>query len=364
MNKVISSMLEINQKQMTYYKTANQINFGKRIIPLKMVEHMSFDDWEEFVEEWLDLKTKEYLESERFGGAGDEGRDVVGYVTDKNSVNYIWDCFQCKHYENALRPTQVYKEFGKILYYTFKQEYPIPRKYYFVSPKGCGTSLSKLLQNPVDLKDSVINNWIKYCANEITNVEIKLEGNFLKWVNNFDFSIFSKIHTKVIIKEHSKHSNHLIRFGGGLPEREKLQENDIPQNIQSTEIIYVSQLLSAYGSESKESYLNIEDLSSNDTYNNHFKRARLSFHHAEQLRNFSRDSLPIDTFEDFQNEILNGVVDIVEDHHSNNFIKVKETEKEARKIIISSNPLKDVSIINDRSGICHQLVNDNKIKWM
>ncbi len=348
---------------MTFYKTSHQINFGKRIIPLKMIEHMSFDDWEEFIEEWIDIKKSEYIEAEKFGGAGDKGRDVVGYVSDKNKPNYTWDCFQCKHYENALRPAQVLKEFIKILYYSFKSEYPIPRKYYFVSPKGCGTSLSKLLQNPTELKDAIIKNWDKHCAIDVTKGGIKLEGEFLKWVNNFDFSIFTKIHTKNILKEHINHPNHIIRFGGGLPEREKLDSSTIPSDIQKSETTYVNQLLSAYGSESKEIYKNIGELASKEVYNNHFSRARISFHHAEQLRNFSRDSLPIDTFEDFQNEILYGIIDIVEDSHSNNFIKVKEVEKEARKIIISSNPLKDVSIINDRSGICHQLVNDEKIKW-
>lgn len=349
---------------MTYYKTSHQVNYGKRIIPLKMIEHMSFDDWEQFIEEWLEIKKTEYIEVERFGGAGDKGRDVVGYVSDKNIANYIWDCYQCKHYENALRPTQVYKEFIKLLYHTFKLEYPIPRKYYFVSPKGCGTSLSKLLQNPTELKNAIVSNWDKHCEIDNTLGGIKLEGNFLKWVDNFDFSIFDKIHTKNVLKEHINHPNHLIRFGGGLPEREKLDTSTIPSTIQNSETTYVNQLLSAYASESNEVYNKVEELDSKEHYKNHFNRARISFHHAEQLRNFSRDSLPVDTFEDFQNEILVGIIDIVEDEHPNSFVKVKEAEKESRKIVISSNPLKDVSIINDRSGVCHQLVNDKKIKWI
>jgi len=349
---------------MPYYKTSHQVNYGKRIIPLKMIEHMSFDDWEEFIEEWVEIKKNEYLEAERFGGAGDKGRDVVGYVSDKRKANYVWDCYQCKHYDRALTPNQVYKEFGKILYHTFQKEYPKPRKFYFVSPKGCGTSLSKLLQNPSELKEAIKKNWVRYCENKITNKQIILEGELLKWVNNFDFSIFEKIHTKNILKEHIKHPNHLIRFGGGLPEREKLDTSTIPSTIQNSETTYVNQLLSSYASESNEVYSKVEELDSKVHYKNHFNRARISFHHAEQLRNFSRDSLPVDTFEDFQNEILVGIIDIVEDEHSNSFIKVKEAEKEARKIVISSNPLKDVSIINDRSGVCHQLVNDKKIKWI
>ncbi|WP_233899311.1 ABC-three component system protein [Tenacibaculum piscium] len=348
---------------MEFYKTSNQVNYGRRIIPLKMIEHMSFDDWEVFIEEWVDIKKVDYLEGEQFGGAGDKGRDVVGYVTDKNKPNYVWDCFQCKHYSNALTPSDVYKEFIKILFHTFNQEYPTPRKYYFISPKGCGTSLSKLLLNPKKLKDAIVNNWSKHNQIDTTKGGIQLKGKLLSWVNDFDYSIFSKIHTKDILKEHKKHPNHIIRFGGGLPEREKLDINTISDNIKSSETTYVSQLLSAYSSESKEIYKNVSNLDSKELYKNHFTRARMSFHHAEQLRNFSRDSLPVDTFDDFQKEIFEGIVDIVEDIHSNSFIKVKEVEKEASKVIISSNPLKDVSLIYDKKGICHQLVNDNKIKW-
>ena len=120
----------------------------------------------------------------------------------------------------------------------------------------------------------------------------------------------------------------------------------------------------AYSSQSGIAYASFEEFVDNLQFSNHFKRARISFHHAEQLRNFSRDSLPINTFEDFQSEILLAVIDIAESHHSDGFTKVKEVESEARRVFISSNPLKDVSIIHDRSGVCHQLANDQKLKWV
>ena len=219
--------------------TAHQINYGKRIIPIKLVEIFSADEWEQFVEEWIEVKRTSYIETERFGGAGDKGRDVVGYKTDKNLPDYQWDCYQCKHYDAPLMPTQAYKEFGKILYHTFLKEFPIPQKYFFVAPKGCGTSLSKLLQNSGLLRQAIIDNWERYCKKEITNYDVELKGDFLTYVNSFDFSIFSKIHTKDIISEHKRHSNHLPRFGGGLPEREKLDEGGIPESIQVNEAIYV-----------------------------------------------------------------------------------------------------------------------------
>lgn len=348
---------------MNHFITSHQINYGKRVLPIKMVELFSSDEWEEFVEEWLDLKKVEYLDVQRLGGAGDKGRDVVAYITRDEST-YTWDCYQCKHYDKALIPTQVYEEFGKILYYTFIKEYPIPRQYYFVAPKGCGTSLSKMLLDTNFLKEEVRKNWDRYCKTQITDtVEVILEGQFLDYFDNFDFNIFSKKSVKSIIEEHKKHTNHLLRFGGGLPTREKLDETGIPNTPQDYENRYIRQLLLAYGSEKSTNYSSPSAIN-DSTCISHFKRARLNFHYAEQLRNFSRDNLPVETFEDFQNEIYNGIIDTAEEDFDNGFKKVKEVEKLAKSLNITSNPLKDVSIINDRSGVCHQLVNDSKLTWI
>lgn len=351
---------------MSKFLTSHTVNYGKRILPIKMVEIFSADDWEIFIEEWLDLKkNKKYIEIERLGGAGDKGRDVIAYITVKSKMDYQWDCYQCKHYDRSLQPTQVYCEFGKILYYTYIGEFPIPKKYFFVSPKGCGTTLSKYLQQPNTLKEKIIENWDKYCKNEITkSTSIELDEELLNHINNFDFSIFSKIHIKDVIEEHQVHPNHLIWFGGGLPQRPKLDEAEIPNIIQVNETKYVEQLLLAYSSESKTKYNNHTELESNSIYFKHFSRSRINFHYAEQLRNFSRDSLPPETFNDFQNEIFTGIIDTVESNHENGFIKAKKVEEEAKKLQISSNPLKEVSILNDRSGICHQLVNNEKIRWI
>ncbi|MCX6218307.1 ABC-three component system protein [Spirosoma sp.] len=346
---------------MEKYISSSQVNYGKRIPPVKAIEIFSAEDWETFIEEWLDTKT-EYTETERLAGAGDKGRDVVAYVGKKGDVNCLWDCYQCKHYDSVLMPSKVWQEFGKILYYTHRGDYTAPRKYYFIAPRGCGTTLSSLLSNSKLLKEELIANWDKNCKNNITDKEeVKLEGDFLKYVNDFNFKIFDKIPTKLIIEEHKRHSNHLVRFGGGLPEREKLIS--IPTGVQDYENRYVDELLLAYSTSSPTVFSHIEDLKHSNVHRKHFERARINFHHAEQLRNFYRDSLPIGTFEDFQNEIFDGIINTVEEEYENAFKKVKEVENKAVSLVISSNPLSDVSVVKDRGGICHQLVNEGRLSW-
>jgi len=348
---------------MEYHATSNRISKGNYIIPIQRVRLFSSDDWEMFIEEWLDIKKADYFNIKKSGGAGDKGIDIAAYNEDpQKAFNYKWDCYQCKHYSNALTPTDVYVEFGKIIYYSYKKEYPVPQKYYFISPHGCGTSLFKLLENPENLQKKIFENWDAYCRLKITaEQEIILEGDFLVYFQNFDFTIFNTVQCKVIIEEHKKHQNHLFRFGGDLQDRPKLIAKDISNEIKSTELTYVNNLLKTYNSDSNNAYSSIDEL--DGKYKSHFINAREAFHWAEQLRVLYRDSLPVNTFEDFQQEIYDGVINTCTNQFNNSFEKVKKVEDMASGIVISSNPLKDVCVVKDKKGVCHQLSNDGRLHW-
>ena len=348
---------------MSTFATSHRINYGAQIIPIKRIEIFSANEWEEFINEWLDVVKPSYHSTARLAGAGDKGVDVAAYVDDpKSKEDYIWDCYQCKHYDKALEPNMVWVELAKIIYYSYKKEYPVPRKYYFVAPKECGTSLSKLLKNATQLKDKLKEQWASKCEKEISSsFEVLLTGDFLKYFEEFDFSIFDKVQRKKIIEEHKKHANHLTRFGGGLADRPKLTEADIPDEIQANETTYIANLLEAYQSAGIVTATDIIGLTG--VHADHFKRARNGFHFAEQLRVLYRDSLPVNTFEEFQEEIYSGIANTVDSTHANGYEKVKAVEDKSQQVVITSNPLKEVSKTQDRVGICHQLSNDGKIKW-
>lgn len=348
----------------SYFLSSEEVAIGPYIKPIQRISLYSAQEWEEFTEEWLDIKRKEYVRVERLGGAGDMGRDVVAYI-DENKPNYKWNCYQCKHYANSLAPGDVWQEFGKIIYYTFMKEYPIPNKYFFVAPKSVGTSLSNLLNKPDKLKQEIKDHWDSHCKDKITKTKsISLEGELLKYFESFDFSIFDKKLPKEIIEEYKFHSQYITRFGGGLPPREKLQTT--PVTIQPNENRYIQQLILAYKSDKPENdFKTLEEITSHKVYSKHFARARENFHIAEQLRNFSRDNLGEKVFNDFQQEIYHGVIDTAEDESFySGFEKVKKVELQATQTTIDSNPLKERCITQDKKGICHQLANDGKLTWI
>jgi hypothetical protein len=117
------------------------------ITPWKVIQMYSPDEWEEFTEEWSKGFDPPYHQVVRLGGAGDKGRDVVGYTGPPQDGRTKWDSYQCKHYDHPLRPTDIYCELGKLCVYTHRGDFSIPRKYRFVAPKGAGTK-ALLINNP------------------------------------------------------------------------------------------------------------------------------------------------------------------------------------------------------------------------
>jgi len=343
----------------------DEVTAGPIVKPIIRVYSYSPKEWEEFIEEWLDIKREEYVEVEQIGGAGDMGRDVIAYI-NKDKPNYKWDCYQCKHYKNAVTPGDIYVELGKIIYYTYEKKFPVPERYFIVAPKGVGRSLGDLLNTPAELKNKLKDNWDKKCKSGITTTtQIELSGDLLSYFDEFDFSIFDRTLPKSIIDEFKKKStpNYIRRFGGGLPSREKIRT--IPEETQQYEIKYTNQLLKAYNTDNATNDFQTEkDLTNIKPYNKHFKRARESFHNAEQLRNFSRDNLGEEIFESFQNEIHERIVDLTEESKDNRFDIVKQAEQQAMDLPVESNPLKTRCDVFDKKGICHQLVNDEKLNWV
>src|SRR5688572_17060604 len=111
--------------------TADIVTAGQPIPAIDRLRLMGHEEWEDFILEWAYSLKAKYGSVERCGGAGDRGRDVVAY--EMNGQTDTWDNYQCKHYDHALHPGDVWCELGKLCYYTFVGEYAFPREYFFVA---------------------------------------------------------------------------------------------------------------------------------------------------------------------------------------------------------------------------------------
>jgi hypothetical protein len=340
---------------------ADIVASGLPVPPVDRVRLFSPDQWERFVQEWVDSLRDEYELVERCGGAGDMGRDIIATVKGGKGA---WDNYQCKHYQKALTPGDVWIELGKLAYYTLKGEYSCPRAYFFVSPQGVGPALSNLLKKPHALRADLLANWDKACRTEITKTGVVECDTAMKaHIASLDFSIFQTKPLLRIIEGHAKTRWHASRFGGGLPQRPAPLA---PPSVQAAnEAVFVGELRRAYAQHLNQDPQDIDaGLAARDDLREHFHDARVEFYSAEGLRTFSRDTLPQGEFEKLQEEIHSGIKDDVRGVHADGYQRVLAVVKTARALQLTSHPLTTRIHTRDRGGICHQLANDGKVRWV
>lgn len=342
--------------------SAEHVAVGIPVPKTLRVAGFSSGDWEAFVQEWATSLKESYCRVARFGGAGDLGLDIIGFAATTTFAGG-WDNYQCKHYDHPLRPSDVWIEIGKLIYYSYDGEYPVPRKSYFVGSRGIGTTLEKLLADPRKLREQCRINWKEHCESKITTtIDLTLAGELLTYFEQFDFSIFSGKSVVELLEQHAKTPFHTIRFGGGLPARPAVAPP--PAEHQIVESRYIRQLFEAYGDHLSVPIGSANDLAGQPALTRDFLRQRERFYHAEALRNFARDTVPEGTFNRLQDEVFQGVVDTCDSPYADGFTRMRETVAEAARLSTTSNPLASVIQVQDRQGICHQLANDDRLIWV
>ncbi|MDO8433856.1 MAG: hypothetical protein Q7S58_15755 [Candidatus Binatus sp.] len=353
---------DLTPAQATKGYTAEHVAAGIPIPKPKRVELFSPVEWEQFTEEWASSLKGNYVRVARFAGAGDKGLDVVGFIAE-GTFTGGWENYQCKHYDHPLWPSDIWVEIGKIVYYSFKGEFPPPRKHYFVASKGIGTSLEKLLSDPQKLKAETRKNWTQSCEHSISSTfSVPLVSDLNDYFDAFNFRIFGAKSVVELIEEHSQTPFHSVRFGGGLPARPAPAMP--PAEIAPIESRYIQQLFEAYGEHLGSALKDVSELDAKPYLRQDFLRQRERFYHAESLRNFARDTVPDGTFETLQDEVHQGVVDTCAFNHHHGLDRMHATVSQAATISISSSPLSSVVKIQDKQGICHQLANADRLTWV
>jgi hypothetical protein len=361
---------EVEPKATSLVPNAAQVAGGIPIPPVRLLQIMSPEEWEEFTEEWLSFhRTKETYQSiKRFSGPGDLGLDVIAFT---ESVGFAkpWDSYQCKHYDHSLIPTDVYGEIGKIIYHSFRQTPPfnqacrVPRRHVFIAPFGAGITLGRLFKDPKRLKEEVRAKWQSHCVPAIgAGIHAPLTDELLAYFDAFDFSIFDDRTAVDLVGEHAQTVFHAPRFGGGLPPRE--EPTPPPAQPAEAESLYLRKLLDAYGNHLGLSVANREELTSHPELAGHYNRQRVLFYSAESLRNFARDRTPPRTFSSLQDDVYNGVIDICETSHADALERLRKTVTAAGQLDVSGNALVGVARVADKQGICHQLANEDRLTWM
>jgi hypothetical protein len=320
----------------------------------------SSDAWEMFVRECAAVLKDRYRQVKPLGGANDEGVDVAGFKTDLGFEG-AWDCWQGKHYANALVPSDAYPEILKVLRHVTAGNYVLPDAYYFAAPRGCGRTLSRLLSKPTELKSSFLTKLVP--GNALTAGLTDDEVHAVRAAaESTDFSIFKSVEAHELLELHASSPYHQARFAGPLPDRPP--SDAPPDEVCPAESRYIDQLVRVYQEYYPGDQLTLATLGSHEQAGPHFYRQRLAFYSAESLRRFARDSVPPGTYEGLQDDIHDGVVEIAESDHETGLDRLRSVVTASAQVDLSGHPLISVSKVRDRHGICHQLSNDGRLSWL
>ncbi|HVW29246.1 MAG TPA: ABC-three component system protein [Polyangiaceae bacterium] len=315
-----------NPKQPTSAISPEAAAAGPSVPPIERLRHMSPAAWEDFILEWVHAQKQKYARVEKHAGSGDQGLDVIAFETATSDDP--WHNYQCKHYDHALHPGDVWVELGKLVFYTFTGEYSVPASYQFVAPQGAGTTLSKLLRKPEEIRSGLLEAWDKSCRSKITSTrEIVLDDALKRYIDGFDFRIVSAAAPLTIIDDHRQTPFHVYRFGGGLPARGAIPAP--PTELDAKETKYIRALLDAYEHRLGMTLAAPLDLDHQEL-GEHFTRSRREFYSAESLREFSRDNVPPGTFESLLDDVHSGVVDVEQAQHADAVARVLAVVQQAR----------------------------------
>jgi hypothetical protein len=326
----------------------NSFDYERYILALDDIE------LEKLVRKWADCQiTKKYKSSMRYGGAGDLGRDVVGFYTDQKHEGE-WDNYQCKQLGKSLQTNEGMCELGKILYFAHKGHFSIPKNYYFVAPRGINKNLKGWIQNPTQLKKNLIEQWDRYCRNHITkNKEICLTPELEQVINSFEFSTVQIVDLDVIVFDSVFRGVLVDEFGGELL---SAPAGDVPKVINERELIYVSKVLDVYSEYDQQVYVKPEDIIGHDEFEDDFMDQRERFYSAEAFRAFYRDNTVEGILENFEREIIKGI------KYSDSFERMCSVLAEAGKLQ-PSGKLAIHGKIDVKQGYCHHFANENRLNW-
>ncbi|WP_204038876.1 ABC-three component system protein [Acrocarpospora phusangensis] len=317
------------------------------------------DVWEDFILEWVTGLREDYFQIKRIGGSNDRGADVAGFLSP-DGFEGEWDCFQCKHYEEALMPSDAYPEIFKILRSVVEGHYTMPRRYYFLAPQGCGPGLKRMLSKPSELRTKFLE---KFEGDKPLGAG--LDGSLVDKVRGLaetiEYNVFRSVEIHEILEVHSRTPYYAHRFGGPLPARPVVQTP--PETPEEEETRYIEHLLNVYVEHFKMEIQGIESLMSHPKAMKHFSRQREAFYSAEALRVFARDSVMPGTFEELQNEVYEGVIETQERSYPDGMERLTRVLEMATALSLTSNALISVSNPRDKRGICHQLANSDRLIW-
>lgn len=344
----------------------------------QILSHVSADEWEEIIRDWVGSAEPSYHKLSKPGSTGDRGVDVAAFC-DEEGYSGAWEAYQGKNYQEGLVFSDVFPEMVKLVDAlvegdTFKKP---PIKYAFVSRKGVKTSLQHLLDDPGGIKTPFINELKKHInkakqnakdGEEAKNIhQISKKKYTLKQLQDvktyaekiLDFSIFRFYDAADILGGKGQEWYFVSKY------QTKLERAVGPLRLKDTKQgLYLEKLVDVFKEQDK-SCKDVASVEIHPEYCVEFQENRDSFYSAEVLRKSVEDSVPPNTYDHLKEQIYMGVIPTARGTYKSGLKRLRKVHKKAYQMHLTGLDL-IIPIMNplDRLGICHQLANEDKLTWV
>ncbi|MGN6479791.1 ABC-three component system protein [Luteibacter sp.] len=315
---------------------------------------LTADQLESFVRDWVCFHAAAYFKVEKFSGAGDRGRDVVGFVT-KALHEGDWDNYQCKQFSSTLPKDKAFHEIGKVLYYASQGEFTAPREFKFVAPKGVNRRLEELLFKPTEFKQALLHGWVEYCQSTIVSGKsIPLTPELREFILGYDFSSISRINLDELLAS-SAAGPTLYKWFGADPGPAPV--GTAPGKVSLAELPYIGQLIAAYVERGGTPIADANAALCHPIYGQHLTRQRERFYDADAFMRFYRDNTDPETVATFESDVYHGVIDVCEGRHDDALARSDAVMIQAASVS-ASGVLGKHARVASKQGICHHFANE------
>lgn len=317
------------------------------------------DQLEEFVNDWLSQRYKDYHGHELWRGTGDMGRDVTGYVTAQR-MEGPWDNYQCKQLSVLLSEPTAFIELGKIFMHSAAGAYSLPRRYYFVAPMGVARNAQQLIAHPERFRQAFFDRWDKDIARRlIQNQTVPLSPEIEARIRAFDFTHIFWFDAVQLVNDPASMPV-LVKWFGQDPG--PFTRGEVPEQVQPGESVYVGQLLKLYEDKGPGTYPDAAAALASAEYGTHLRDQRTRFFDSMAFDRFYRDSTPEEYLVTFKDEIYHGTVETHGDEHANGLARLREVMKQAATLQ-PSGVLGKYAGPQVKQGTCHQFANEGRLPW-
>ena len=330
-----------------------------RINHAALIRALSPSDLEDFVDDWLAQRVKDYRAHELWRGTGDMGRDVTGYVTDRR-LEGEWDNFQCKQLTARLSERAAFVELGKIFRHSADGEFALPRAYYFVAPYGLVRNVRDFLAHPEKFRQAFLSTWDAEIAPYLAEGQVILLTPAIEAkIKAFDFTKVDWFDATRLAQDPACKPA-LVRWFDEDPG--PWPRGTVPAEIQASESAYIGQLLTVYTQKGPGSYPDAATALACPEIGPNLRAQRRRFFDSVAFERFYRDSTPQEYLKNFRDEIYLGVVDTHERTHANRYVRLGEVMTQAAALHATGVLGKHASA-PVKQGTCHLLANEGLMPW-